>query len=130
MSLNVSASLIQQAEADRINPDAFVDSIRESLPYAWNIVDKLAHSIHQEGMNWDNYAIAPPSEQARGQLLRMIGGDAIRSAVESHFDVKLAFQNCHNLAAFRRDRLDSPAYREFISIRSQILNQTPEMRDC
>ena len=130
MSLNVSASLIQQAEADRINPDAFVDSIRESLPYAWNIVDKLAHSIHQEGMNWDNYAVAPPSEQARGQLLRMIGGDAIRSAVENHFDVKLAFQNCHNLAAFRRDRLDSPAYREFISIRSQILNQTPEMRDC
>ncbi|MGD1930739.1 MAG: SCO5389 family protein [Leptolyngbyaceae cyanobacterium] len=130
MSLNVSASLIQQAEADRINPDAFVDSIRESLPYAWNIVDKLAHSIHQEGMAWDNYAVAPPSEQARGQLLRMIGGDAIRSAVEGHFDVKLAFQNCHNLAAFRRDRLDSPAYREFVSIRSQILNQTPEMRDC
>ena len=130
MSLNVSASLIQQAEADCINPDAFVDSIRESLPYAWNIVEKLAHSIHQEGMGWDYYAVAPPSEQARGQLLRMIGGDAIRGAVESHFDVKLAFQNCHNLAAFRRDRLDSEAYREFVSIRSQILNQTPEMRDC
>ncbi|MEO1353315.1 MAG: hypothetical protein AAFW84_31900, partial [Cyanobacteria bacterium J06635_15] len=30
--------------------------------------------------------------------------------------MKLAFQNCHNLAAFRRDRLDSKAYREFVSI--------------
>ncbi|MEO0538636.1 MAG: SCO5389 family protein [Cyanobacteria bacterium P01_A01_bin.123] len=130
MSLNVSASLIQQAEADQIDPDAFVESVRESLPYAWNIAEKLAHSIHQEGMEWDNYAVAPPSEQARGQLLRMIGGDAIRGAVEGHFEVKLAFQNCHNLAAFRRDRLDSKAYREFVSIRSQVLNQTPEMRDC
>ncbi|MEO1353235.1 MAG: SCO5389 family protein [Cyanobacteria bacterium J06635_15] len=130
MSLNVSASLIQQAEADQIDPDAFVESIRESLPYAWNIAEKLAHSIHQEGMDWANYSVAPPSEQARGQLLRMIGGDAIRGAVEGHFDMKLAFQNCHNLAAFRRDRLDSKAYREFVSIRSQVLNQTPEMRDC
>ena len=119
MSLNVSASLIQQAEADRINPDAFVDSIRESLPYAWNIAEKLAHSIHHEGMEWANYAVAPPSEQARGQLLRMVGGDAIRGAVESYFDVKLAFQNCHNLAAFRRDRLDSSVYGEFVSIKAQ-----------
>lgn len=130
MSLNVRASLIQQAEADRIDPSAFVDSIRESLPYAWGIAEKLARSIHQEGMEWDNYAVAPPSEQARGQMLRMMGGDAIRSAVESHFDIKLAFQNCHKLGAFRRDRLDSKAYREFVSIKSQILNQTPEMRDC
>ena len=130
MSLTVSASLIQQAEADQVDDSAFVDSIRESLPYAWKIAEKLAHSIHQEGMEWANYAIAPPSEQARGQLLRMIGGDAIRGAVEQHFDLKLAFQNCHNMAAFRRDRLDSIAYRDFVSIRSQILNQTPEMRDC
>jgi len=66
MSLNVSASLIQQAEADQIDSNAFVASIRESLPYAWNIAEKLAHSIHQEGMAWDNYAVGPPSEQARG----------------------------------------------------------------
>lgn len=72
---------------------AFAEVIRQSLPYAWNIVEKLSNS-------------------------------------ERHFNVKLAFQNCHNLAAFRRDRLDSAAYSEFVSINSQILNQTPGFKDC
>jgi hypothetical protein len=130
MSLDVSATLVQQAAAGEVDELAFVETIRQSLPYAWNIAQKLAHSIHQEGEEWANYAVAPPSEQARAQLLRMVGGDAIRGAVERHFNVKLAFQNCHNLAAFRCDRLDSAAYRDFTSIRSQILNQTPELKDC
>lgn len=130
MSLNVSEALVQQAEVGMVEESAFVETVRQSLPYAWNIVEKLSNRIHQEGVEWDNYAVAPPNEQARGQLLRMVGGDAIRGAVERHFNVKLAFQNCHNLAAFRPDRLDSFAYREFTSIRSQILNQTPELKDC
>ncbi|MFM7423637.1 MAG: SCO5389 family protein [Elainella sp.] len=130
MSLNVSPALVQQAETDAVNQLAFAETIRQSLPYAWNIVEKLAHSIHQQGENWANHAVAPPDESARAQLLRMVGGDAIRGAVERHFNIKLAFQNCHNLAAFRVDQLDSPIYRDFISIRSQILNQTPELKDC
>lgn len=130
MSLNVSATLIEQAVAGDVNEQAFVEAIRQSLPYAWGIAEKLAHSVHQEGAEWANHAVAPPSEQARAELLRMVGGDAIRGAVERHFKVKLAFQNCHNLAAFRRDRLDSAVYRDFTSIRSQILNQTPELKDC
>lgn len=130
MSLNVSETLMQQATTGTVDERAFVETIQQSLPYAWGIVEKLASCIHQEGMEWANHAIAPPTEQARGQLLRMIGGDAIRGAVERHFDVKLAFQNCHNLAVFRCDRLDSAAYQDFTSIRSQILNQTPELKDC
>ncbi|WNZ26132.1 hypothetical protein HJG54_27100 [Leptolyngbya sp. NK1-12] len=130
MSLNVSEALVQQAAAGQVNESAFVETIRQSLPYAWTIVEKLAHCLEQEGQEWANYAVAPPDEQARGQLLRMVGGDAIRGAVERHFNVKLAFQNCHNLAAFRPDGLDSQAYRDFTSIRSQILNQTPELKDC
>ncbi|MGC8711864.1 MAG: SCO5389 family protein [Leptodesmis sp.] len=130
MSLNVSEALIQQAAAGEVDEPAFVETIRQSLPYAWNIVEKLSYSIQQEGEEWANHAVAPPNEQARGQLLRMVGGDVIRGAVERHFNVKLAFQNCHNLAAFRRDRLDSAAYRNFTSIRNQILNQTPELQDC
>jgi hypothetical protein len=74
--------------------------------------------------------VAPPNEQSRGQLLRMVGGDAIRAAVERHFNVKLAFQNCHRLATFRPEVVESDAYRDFVSMRSQILNQTPEMKDC
>lgn len=130
MSLDVSQTLVQQAAAGSIDESAFVETIRLSLPYAWSIVEKLAHGIWQEKMEWANHAVAPPNEQCRGQLLRMVGGDAIRGAVEQHFQVKLAFQNCHNLAAFRQDRLNSPAYQDFISIRSQILNQTPELKDC
>jgi hypothetical protein len=130
MSLNVSEALVQQAAAGEVDEKAFVETIRQSLPYAWTIVEKLSYSIHQEGEEWANHAVAPPNEQARGQLLRMVGGDAIRGAVERHFNVKLAFQNCHNLAVFRRDRLDSATYRNFTSIRNQILNQTPELQDC
>jgi hypothetical protein len=132
MSLNVSEALVQQAAAGEVDEPTFVETIRQSLPYAWNIVEKLAHSLQQDGEEWANYAVAPPSEQARGKLLRMVGRDAIRGAVERHFDMKLAFQNRHNLAVFRRNRLDSAAYRNFTSIRNQILNQTPELqvKDC
>jgi hypothetical protein len=130
MSLNVSEDLIRQAQAGDVDESAFVEAIRHSLPYAWNIVEKLSQSIEQEGSMWANYAIAPPNEQSRAQLLRMVGGDAIRSAVESHFKLKLAFQNCHNLAVFRPEALESAAYRSFTSIQSQILNQTPELKDC
>jgi hypothetical protein len=130
MSLNVSPALIEQAQVGDVDQAAFVDSIRQSLPYAWGIVEKLAHCIAQEGDTWASYGVAPPSEQARGQLLRMLGGDAIRNAVEDHFKVKLAFQNCHRLAAFRPDQLNSASYLEFTSIRGQILNQTPELTDC
>jgi len=45
-------------------------------------------------------------------------------------DAALAFQNCHRLAAFRPDAVTSPAYLDFISVRSQILNQTPALVDC
>lgn len=130
MSLNVNETLVQQAIVDQVTEHAFVETIQQSLPYAWGIVETLSRRIHEEGEEWANHAVAPPNEQARGQLLRMVGGDAIRGAIERHFNVKLAFQNCHNLAAFRRDRLDSAAYCDFISVRSQILNQTPELKDC
>ncbi|BAY44211.1 hypothetical protein SAMD00079811_18070 [Scytonema sp. HK-05] len=59
----------------------------------------------------------------------MMGGDAIRGGVERYFGIKLAFQNCHNVAAFHLNGLNSTAYQNFISIESQILNQTPELVD-
>ena len=42
----------------------------------------------------------------------------------------LAFQNCHRVAAFSPAAVDSEIYREFISPRGQILNQSPDLRDC
>lgn len=40
MSLNVSVHLIDQAKVGKVN-SAFVETIRESLPYAWNRVEVL-----------------------------------------------------------------------------------------
>jgi len=70
----------------------------------------------------------PPDEQARGQLLRMMASDAMRAAIERHFGVRLAFQNCHRAAAFRPSA--TAALAAFTSPRAQLLNQTPELVDC
>jgi hypothetical protein len=58
----------------------------------------------------------------------MMASDAMRSALEQHFGVRMAFQNCHRVAAFRpgADR----AYEDFVTARAQILNQKPELVDC
>ena len=72
----------------------------------------------------------PPSERERDQLLRALASNAIRGALERHFGVVLAFQNCHREAAFAPAAVDSAVYREFVSPRGQVLNQTPELRDC
>lgn len=130
MSLNISSELMQQAQTGQIDEESFVESIKQSLPYAFGIVENLTKRLAQGEASWVEHSVPPPSEQARGQLLRMMGGDAIRGAVERYFGIKLAFQNCHKMAAFRPEDVGSPAYQDFISIRSQILNQTPELKDC
>ncbi|GCE15395.1 hypothetical protein KTT_52540 [Tengunoibacter tsumagoiensis] len=53
----------------------------------------------------------------------------LRGALEDHFGVKLAFRNCHRVALFQKDQLDG-SYEAFISPRSQLLNQSPELVDC
>jgi hypothetical protein len=73
--------------------------------------------------------VPPPSEAERGQLLRALASDAIRGSLERHFGVRLAFQNCHRVAAFRPDA-DPAVYAESTSTRSQVLNQSPELRNC
>ena len=129
MSLTVPTQLIEQAEAGDIRPDDFLQCIKESLPYAWQLIEGLVDRLQSGTERFADNQVPPPSEQARGQLLRVLASDAMRTALEQHYGVKLAFQNCHRVAVFRTDQLDS-TYRAFISPRSQILNQTPELRDC
>src|SRR6185437_14129691 len=57
-----------------------------------------------------------------------MASDAMRAAIERHYDVRLAFQNCHRAAVFRPGAAEALA--EFTSARSQLLNQRPEMVDC
>jgi hypothetical protein len=129
MSLHVSEKLIDRAKVGQVDEREFVESIRESLPYAWGVVESLAERLLR-GEEWAEHSVPPPTEQARAQLLRMMGGDAIRRTVERYFGLKLAFQNCHKTAGFRPEDINSSAYQHFISIESQILNQTPELKDC
>ncbi|TNY37044.1 SCO5389 family protein [Thermomonospora catenispora] len=128
MSLDVSPELLEKAQHGEVDDAEFVECIRTSLPYAWNTISGLVTRYRVEGGEFVDNQVPPPDEQARGQLLRVLASDAMRGALERHFGVKLAFQNCHRVAVFPSG--ETPAYRRFITAREQILNQSPELRDC
>lgn len=129
MSLDVPPTLLRQAEAGEVDEDAFVDTVRSSLPYAYNLIAELVDELSEGDDPFADNEVPPPSEVERAQLLRAMASDAIRGSLERHFGVRLAFQNCHRVAAFR---LDSPeeTFQRFTSIRGQLLNQSPLLRDC
>lgn len=130
MSLDVSPKLLAEAEQGDIREEDFVDTVRTSLPYAYELIASLAAELHDGRSDFTDNQTPPPSEQERGQLLRALASDAIRTSLERHFGVTLAFQNCHRVAAFRPEARTGERYARFTSARSQILNQSPEFRDC
>src|SRR3954471_12880873 len=130
MSLDVSPALLEQAERGEVDEQEFVDCVRTSLPYAWEMISSLVAQLKVDGGNFADNQVPPPSEKERGQLLRALASDAIRGALQRHFGVRLAFQNCHRVAAFPLEPALGESYDRFTSIRSQVLNQSPELRDC
>ncbi|GGQ84763.1 SCO5389 family protein [Streptomyces asoensis] len=130
MSLDVSPELLSAAEAGPVREEDFVDTVRTSLPYAYDLVAALAAELKGGTAEFTDNRTPPPSERERGQLLRALASDAIRSSLERHFGVTLAFQNCHRVAAFRPGARDGETYRRFTSTRAQVLNQSAELRDC
>ncbi|MFF4272111.1 SCO5389 family protein [Streptomyces sp. NPDC001536] len=130
MSLDVSPKLLAEAENGAVREEDFVDTVRTSLPYAYDLIASLATELHDGKDEFTDNQTPPPSEKERGQLLRALASDAIRGSLERHFGVALAFQNCHRVAAFRPGAQHSETYARFTSTRSQILNQSPEFRDC
>jgi hypothetical protein len=130
MSLDVPTALLEKAESGEVPDAEFVDCVRQSLPYAWTVVSQAATDLRADGGEFADHAVPPPSEAERGQLLRALASDAIRGGLERHFGVKLAFQNCHRVAAFRPSAVGGTEYQRFVSPRGQLLNQTPELRDC
>jgi len=129
MSLTVSAELLEQAGNGEVDDEQFVACVRTSLPYAWSVISGLAERLSLSGDGFADNQVPPPDESARGQLLRALASDAMRRALERHFGVRLAFQNCHRVAVFSFTAPAS-AYAEFVSPRAQILNQSPELIDC
>ncbi|MBW1599823.1 MULTISPECIES: SCO5389 family protein [unclassified Streptomyces] len=130
MSLDVSPALLAQAERGEVDEAAFVDCVKNSLPYAWEMVSSLVARLQVDGGDFADNQTPPPDEQARGQLLRALASDAIRGALERHFGVRLAFQNCHRVAVFPLDSTADERLERFTSVRGQLLNQSPLLRDC
>jgi hypothetical protein len=130
MSLDVPTALLEKAERGDVTDAEFVNCVRVSLPYAWELISEVAAQAKEGTAPFADNTTPPPSEVERGQLLRALASDAIRGGLERHFGVKLSFQNCHRVAAFLPSAVDTDAYRKFISPRGQLLNQSPELRDC
>ncbi|MBO0772330.1 MAG: hypothetical protein J2P35_12810 [Actinobacteria bacterium] len=126
MSLKVPADLLDQARDGEVDDAAFIDCIRTSLPYAWQVISRLVEELRANGGQFADNQVPPPDEAARGQLLRMMASDAMRAVIERHYGVRLAFQNCHRAAVFGPEA----ARADFVSARAQILNQHPELTDC
>jgi hypothetical protein len=128
MSLAVPADLLDRAQRGEVDDAAFLDCVRTSLPYAWNLIAGLITDLEAGGDDFADNQVPPPDEAARGQLLRLMASDAMRAAVERHYGVRLAFQNCHRAAVFRPAATGALA--AFTSSRAQLLNQSPELVDC
>ncbi|MFC8717529.1 SCO5389 family protein [Kitasatospora sp. NPDC057198] len=130
MSLDVSPALLEKAERGEVDEREFVDCVRTSLPYAWDMISSLVAQLKVDGTDFADNDVPPPSERERGQLLRALASDAIRGALQRHFGVRLAFQNCHRVAVFAPGPDTEARLARFTSIRGQLLNQSPELRDC
>lgn len=130
MSLQVPAALLERAERGMVSDEEFVACVRDSLPYAWQVVSAVSTELAGGSGEFAEHAVPPPGEAERGQLLRALASDAIRGGLERHFGVKLAFQNCHRVAAFATTSTQSATYREFVSPAGQLRNQSPALRNC
>jgi hypothetical protein len=128
MSLTVPSALLEQASLGEVDDTEFLDCVRTSLPYAWDLVTGLVRELEAGDGEFADNQVPPPDEAARGQLLRVMASDAMRDAIERRFGVRLAFQNCHRVAAFRPSA--TAAIAAFRSPRAQLLNQRPEFVDC
>lgn len=63
MSLDVSPALLEQAERGEVDEAAFVDCVRTSLPYAWDMISSLVDRLSAEGGEFaDNRT--PPAGRA------------------------------------------------------------------
>src|SRR5690606_41880646 len=103
MSLTVSPELLDKARRGPVTDEEFDSCVRASLPYAREVIPRLAEQVATGGADHAANETPPPGEKERGQLLRLLASDAMRGAVQRHFGLRLAFQNCHKVALFRPD---------------------------
>jgi hypothetical protein len=128
MSLNVTPGLLEQARAGKVDSTDFLSCIEESLPYAWSMVSRLVDELRTSGADSAVNQEVPQSDEEWGQMFRMMASDSMRAAIERHYDVRLAFQNCCSAGVFQPEAEE--AIEDFTSPEAQVLNQKPELRNC
>ena len=128
MSLNVSPALLEKAQAGTVTREEFISCIRQSLPFAWNMVERLVTEMRSDSAESAQNTEVPETDEQWGQMFRMFSSDSMRNAIEAHFGVRLAFQNCCKPAVF--DPAAKDAFQRFISPAAQLLNQNPTLQNC
>jgi hypothetical protein len=128
MSLSVSPELLAKAQAGKVEPGEFIECIAQSLPYAWSMVSRLAADLESGTEDSVQNTEVPATEEQWGQMFRMFSSDSMRNAIQEHFGVRLAFQNCCKPAVFRPGA--DEAYARFVSPEAQLLNQDPTLLNC
>lgn len=106
MSLTVPSDLLEKAQQGPVADDEFIDCIRVSLPYAWGMVERLANEMEATGSPSVQNLEVPPDDASWGEVFRLVGSDAMRGAVQRHYGVRLAFQNCCKVG-YWKDALDA-----------------------
>ncbi|MFL6074270.1 MAG: SCO5389 family protein [Mycobacteriales bacterium] len=130
MSLDVSCALLDQAEGGEVSETAFLEVVRRSMPHAWKAVADLTDELVSGDSEYVETQEPPVSLEAQIQVLKAMAADPIRAALERHFGVKIVFQSCHRIMAFRLSAVDGDTYRHYLSPRAQVLNQRPELQIC
>jgi hypothetical protein len=69
---------LEKAQRGAVSDDEFVDCIRESLPYAWSMVERLAKELDATGAPSVQNLEVPPDDAAWGEIFRSGGSDAMR----------------------------------------------------
>ncbi|SDG76930.1 hypothetical protein SAMN05216377_11523 [Pseudonocardia oroxyli] len=92
------------------------------------MVERLAKELDASGEASVQNLEVPPDDRAWGEVFRLVGSNAMRGAVQEHFSVKMAFQNCCKVGLFRPDATEE--YERFVSPQAQLLNQRPDLLNC
>ncbi|WP_374226737.1 SCO5389 family protein [Micromonospora sp. WMMB482] len=129
MSLTVPPALLEAAEAGPWTTTPSSPVSATPSPYAWATVTRVV-AIYSPPPVTSPTTSCRRRPRRSGPALAALASDAIRSGLERHFGVKLAFQNCHRVAAFRLSAVDTDVYRRFVSTRGSFSTQSPELRDC
>lgn len=127
MSLNFEKSTVEAVKNGEleVTPEMIVKEVCNSLPEGGETIVSLCKKASKTGKL---EVFNPPSisDNLRGQILRIMASDAIRQSFENKYGINLAFRNCHAVGAAKEGSL----LKDFSSFKSQVLAQSPELRDC